>query len=204
VPLSAADVSFQMGSTDLNLVVIGAVGQIPAEVMQAAPFNLSTTNKIGYEQLLLRPLGEKSAQSAMGMQADIEGTGGLGTLGIAMQFRSPYSGSKSIFLLSADNSDLLQKRTTQLVSPAVWNSLRGDVCVWDDGDVAVAGQMIGPTYDVGSVSLNVLTDYYVSRNPTYFIVGVVVLVAILALIIRRRLTKYKIRHHGDEETSDAR
>jgi hypothetical protein len=138
------------------------------------------------------------------MQADVEGTAGLGNLGIAMQFRSPYNGSKSVFLLSADNPDLLLKRTAQVVSPMVWNSLHGDVCVWGDGDVAATGQMIGPTYDVGSVSLNVLTDYYVSRNPVYFIVGVLALVAILALVIRRSLNKHKLRHHGKKETSDAR
>jgi hypothetical protein len=57
---------------------------------------------------------------------------------------------------------------------------------------------------MGSVSLNVLTDYYVSRYPIYFIVGVLALVAILALVIRRRLNRYKLRHHGKGETSDAR
>ena len=204
VPLNAADVSFDHGSTDRNLVVIGAAGQIPAEVMQAAPFNLGTTDKVAYEQPLLRPLIEKTAYSPGGMQADVEGTGGLGNLGIAMQFRSPYDSSKSVFLLSAGDPDLLLKRTAQVVSPMVWNSLHGDVCVWGDGDLAVTGQMIGPTYDMGSVSLNVLTDYYVSRNPIYFIVGVLALVAILALVIRRRLNRYKLRHHGKGETSDAR
>jgi hypothetical protein len=204
VPLNAADVSFQQGSTDRNLVVIGAAGQIPAEVMQAAPFNLGTTNKTAYGQPLLRPLIEKTAYSDEEMQADVESTGGLGSLGIAMQFRSPYDKSKSVFLFSAADPDLLLKRTAQVVSPMVWNSLHGDVCVWGDGDVAVTGQMIGPTYDVGSVSLNVLTDYYVSRNPVYFIAGVLALVAILALVIRHRLNTYKLRHHGKKETSDAR
>jgi hypothetical protein len=147
---------------------------------------------------------EKTAYSAGGMQADVEGTGGLGNLGIAMQFRSPYNASKSVFLFSAADPDLLLKRAAQVVSPMVWNSLHGDVCVWGDGDVAVTGQMIGPTYDVGSVSLNVLTDYYVSRNPVYFIIGVLALVTILALLIRHRLNTYKLRHHGKEETSDAR
>jgi hypothetical protein len=204
VPLNAADVSFELGSTDRNLVVIGTASQIPAEVMQTAPFNLGTTNKVAYEQPLLRPLIEKTAYSPGGMQADVESTGGLGNLGIAMQFRSPYNGSKSVFLFSADNPDLLLQRTIQLVSPSVWGSLQGDVCVWNDGDTVVNAQMIGPTYDVGSVSVNARVDYYVSRNPFYFIVGILALLAILAFVVRRLLNRHKLRHHGKEESSDAR
>jgi len=204
VPLNDADVSFEQGSTDRNLVVIGTASQIPAEVMQAAPFNLGTTNKVAYEQPLLQPLIEKTAYSPGGMQADVEGTGGLGNLGIAMQFRSPYDGGKSVFLFSADNPDLLLKRTLQLISPSVWNSLQGDVCAWNEGDTVVSGQMIGPTYDVGNVSVNARVDYYVSRNPSYFIVGVLALLAILAFVIRRLLNRHKLRHHGKEESSDAR
>ena len=137
------------------------------------------------------------------MRADVEGTGGLGTLGIAMQFKSPYSG-KSVFLLSADTPELLQKRTAQLISPAIWGSLHGDVCVWDDGDSVAVGQKIGPTYDVGSVSLNTRVDYFTSRHPLPFILGVLALVIILALIVRRLLNSYKLRHHGKSESSDTR
>jgi hypothetical protein len=204
VPLNAAEVSFEQGSTDRNLVVIGAASQIPAEVMQAAPFNLGTTNKVAYEQPLLRPLVEKTAYSPNGMRADVEGTGGLGTLGVAMQFRSPYTDSKSVFLFTADNPDLLLQRTKQLISPSVWSSLQGDVCAWNDGDTVASAQMIGPTYDVGSVSVNARMDYYVSRNPFYFIVGVLALLAILAFVIRRILNRHKLHHHGKEESFDAR
>ena len=204
VPLTDATVSFQLGSTDRNLVVIGAASQIPTDVMQVAPFNLGAMNKVGYEQPLLRPLGDQSANSDAGMRSDVEGTGGLGSLGIAMQFRSPYSSSKSVFLLSADSPDLLQKRTTQLISTPIWGSLHGDVCVWDDGDTVAVGQKIGPSYDVGSVSLNTRVDYYTSRNPLPFILGILVLVIILALVVRRLLTSYKVRHHGTNESSDTR
>jgi hypothetical protein len=66
------------------------------------------------------------------------------------------------------------------------------------------GQKIGPTYDVGSVSLNTRVDYFTSRHPLPFIFGVIALVIILALVVRRLLNSYKLRHHGKSESSDTR
>jgi hypothetical protein len=204
VPLNAAEVSFDHGTTDRNLVVIGSANQIPPELMSAAPFSLGAVNKVAFEQPALQPSIERTAYSPGTMQADVESTGGLGSLGIAMQFKSPYNSAKTVFLVSADDPDLLLNRTIQLISPSVWTSLQGDVCVWDAGDTVVSSQMIGPTYDVGSVSVNARVDYYVSRNPVYFIIGVVVLLAVLAFVIRLLLNRHKIRHHGREESTDAR
>jgi hypothetical protein len=204
IVLNAATVSFDQVSTDRNMVVIGSASRIAPEVMKAAPFDLGTTNEVAYQQPLLGAVIEKTSYLTGGMQADVEGTGGLGTLGIAMQFRSPYNTNKSVLFLSADNPDLLLQRTYQLISPSVWSSLQGDVCVWNEGDTIASGQMVGPTYDVGSVSVNASVDYYVSRNPVYFIAAVVVLLAILAFVIRSLLSRHKLRHHGKEGTSDAR
>ena len=204
VPLTGTDISFHHESGHRNLLLVGTVSQIPRDVMQAAPFNLGAPNKVAYEQPLLQTLGGSPATVGERMRMEVEGSGGLGTLGLLMQFQSPAADGKTTLVLCADNPELLQQRAAELVSPSIWGSLHGDVCVWSDHDQLATGQKVGKSYDVGNVSLDTRLAYYTSLNPAYYVIGVLGLVVLLGLIARYLLNGYKVRHHGKTETSDTR
>jgi cellulose synthase operon protein B len=202
LPMEKIDISYEPKSNHNNLMVVGALGQIPADVMNAAPLGLGEIKRLVYEQ--------RSTQISRGTKlpavvtAELKAATAMGKYGFAMEFKSPFAADKTVFLVSAENTSILSKRISQLVEPSYWEALHGDVSVWSDEPASFATQKVGPSYFIGSHNAQTRFEYLFSKHPFLWATVILVVLGMFALVTWRLLQRFKYRQHGDAPEVDGK
>jgi len=99
--------------------------------------------------------------------------------------------------LAAERGEVLEERIGQLVEPAVWARLEGDVLLWRDED-HVHTQRVGDTALRGGAPWGMRLSFLFSQKPVYWLaIGLVVL--LLGWTTWRLLLRFKARRHGKVE-----
>lgn len=108
---------------------------------------------------------------------------GIGRNGILESFRNPRSDRRLVFLATAETPALLDDRIAELVHPAFWSQLRGQVFVWRDQPEGAAASAPGSPFALGELGARDRIRLYTSSHPAVFISGILVLLALLSAII---------------------
>jgi hypothetical protein len=120
----------------------------------------------------------------------------LGQLSILMAFANPYSKENgTLFIITADSSDLLTNRVEQLVQSSLWSQLSGDFFVWESASKPLFVTQISTPYQVGKANTWLELSALFSNNPLYWLIAALLvalmLSAITYLLLKRRHQKIK-------------
>ncbi|MES2310390.1 MAG: cellulose biosynthesis cyclic di-GMP-binding regulatory protein BcsB [Verrucomicrobiota bacterium] len=206
LPMQNLDISFQPNSKKNNLMIVGALGQIPADVMKAAPLGLGEIKRFVYEQRSTQVSHGKDADvtSPQMVTSELNATASFGQYGVAMEFQSPFANEKTIFLVAAEDTTLLSKRVSQLVESTSWEALKGDVMVWSDEPSSLATQKVGSSYSIGSYNTQTRCEYLFSKHPFLWAAIILVILSLFALITWKLLARFKNRQHGNAPEVDGK
>jgi cellulose synthase operon protein B len=214
-PLHQLGISFAApGPDNKDLIVVGITGKIDAKLLQGAPLEFGKFSRIPYpvaaEQTaedwprdwLERLLPGTSRPLAVGTEGDggnksvvVSQASELVSHALAMQYRSPGASGKTATALMAANEELLYQGTTELIKPAIWNDLQGNVVIWNKGAESVAWQKAGGDYTVGAVSVTSRLEFYFSRYPWLWFIMLLVLTLLLAWVTTRLLRRFRLKNH---------
>jgi hypothetical protein len=201
LPMQNIEISYQPNSSNKNLLVIGALGQIPVEVMNAAPLGLGEVKRLVYEQPSTQVFPDNRSGFTLPtvVTAELQATTTtpLGSYGVAMEFRSPFASGKTVFLVTAENTTLLAKRVSQLVDPSYWENLQEDVSVWSDDPTSLATERVGHSYFIGSNLMQTRCEFLFSKYPLLWVAVLLVILVLFASITWYLLKCFKSRHHGN-------
>ena len=198
-----------------DLIVVGSVGRIQANLLKGAPIEFERLSRFPYPISVERPLAERSTGGALeallpGRSRPLESgvadvdpnktavvtqTGGLAASALTMQFRSPLASDKTATVFTGANEDILWEGVGELIKPEIWDGLQGNLVVWSRGVETVSWQKVGGDYNVGTVSVPARMEFYFSNYPWFWFITVLALIALLALVSTRMLARFRRRHH---------
>lgn len=212
VPLSAAQVTFGAPDPQRNVLVIGNVATLPADVLSDAPWKLdreltfagasipmaTPSQESGWFRQQFHTLtgSNRSNVQAEYLNTAVTGDARLARQLLVMQFRAKKFGDVTTTVFAAANPAQLQEGVNQLVAPAYWNNLAGDVSLLTLGKPDVATQRIGATYDEGRIGNAEYLGYIGSKYPWTTYGVTVIALAILALLCLRLLRRYLRRRRS--------
>ena len=216
-PLHQAVMSFALPqSAQKDLLVIGAAGQIQAGVLKGAPLELGKLSRVPYPVGAETPAKDKpegwlawllpgraralevaAAEGDAGKAVVVTQASTLTSSALAMQYRSPYASDRTATVFTAADENLLMEGISEMIKPAVWNDLQGNLVIWSRGAENVAWQKVGGDYSIGKVSIPARLEFYFSRYPWMWLIALVVIAALLAWITILMLKRFRRNHHPE-------
>lgn len=210
-PLLEAQVTRGEPAAGRHEVVIGTVAELPAAVFAGAPLQLTDPSIARYPTGVRSSSGNReSAAASRGWtstsvplyplrdaSAAITLTRALGDRGLLMQYRR--DGAASTVLVTASSPELLRNRVNVLVSFDLWSSLGGDTVFWQDSADSVVARQLGDGWHVGDLAAAKKAEFWFSRYPWWWLLGLVAALAILSLLLRGAIVRRKAARHGDVE-----
>lgn len=203
VPLRAAQITFGAPASQRNVMVVGNVATLPHDLLVDAPWKLdgnlsfinasipmaSPSKESGWFQQQFQTLAgtNRSNAEADYLNTVVSGDARLASQLLVMQFRSSKLDGVTTTVFASANPAQLQDGISQLVAPAYWNNLAGDVSLLSLGKTDVATQRIGATYAEGKIGKTEYLGYIGSKYPWTFYGVTVIALAILALLCLRLL-----------------
>ena len=216
VPLHQAELSFQLPTSEKNLILLGAVDKLDPRLLAAAPMPLGQGHRVPYPTLAAESPPAPSLFSwewlstRVSWLASANGPPAIppasahflqvsefGRNTVAMMLESPLHAQKTALLITAADATHLSQGVRHLITPEIWDNLQGDVAVWRDDPKSLTWQRAGPDYHVGTVSLTTQLEYRFSQNPWMWAATVLALLGAFAWLTRVLLLRFKRKHHGD-------
>lgn len=187
-----------------DLILVGEPRRYPAERLRAAP--ISADGRIlfaGDDRFAAAPpwwrrwfdwlaLGQPPAKAAPPVAEIVTGGDVLGRQAALMQWLD--DAGRLHTWLAAEQGEILLERVGQLIEPALWGRLEGDIMVWRDTQTAYT-QRVGNTALRGAAPWAMRLGFLFSQRPVYWLTsGVVAL--LLAWTTWRLLLRFRQRRHG--------
>ena len=121
------------------------------------------------------------------LSGQVEQTGAIGDGALLAALANP-AGKGTVSVFTADSNAKLADSMDALIEPAVWGQLRGDLAAWRDRDTPVHTLQVSGGYVVGDPEQPVATlRVWLSNNPWYWALGVLVVVTLAAWLLYRLL-----------------
>ncbi|OFC68808.1 cellulose biosynthesis cyclic di-GMP-binding regulatory protein BcsB [Alteromonas confluentis] len=166
----------------------------------AEPFsaNLANTKQWPYriQNLLHNRLRDASEERKPGfiMHGATVQQSTLGNMGVLVAQKNPQGQrTGTVFMMAAENAELLADRMQDLTSPAIWGQLAGDFVAWDNSEQPELVMQVADVYVVGEFEDSWLqTRMWLSNHPWIWLMALVIVVivcAALALLLLRRRNK---------------
>lgn len=193
-PQPQSEISFKASQDSKNLILVGPYSKFDPSVWKAAPLVLGAQGKIPYF-VQANPEGDEpfAAHAAIAQTSQAQGLENGHTA--ALQFESPEHAGKTVLVFTAINAQQLNRGIRTLIQPVTWNSLQGSIALWTDNEKSMQWQMAGEEYHVGEIGLITRLEYYFSNYPVYWIIGMIVLIAVFASLTVYLLARFKRKHH---------
>lgn len=208
-PMIAAQVTRGEPSAGRHEVLVGPAASVPDASLAGAPLQLTDPSIARY------PTGVRPSDDARKSVAELRGwttTGvelhpvaqahaaltlprDLGDRGLLMQYRR--EGAASTLLVTASTPEQLKARVDSLVSFDVWSSLAGDTVFWQESADSVVTQQLGEGWHVGDLAAAKRAEYWFSRYPWWWLLGLIAALAAVALLARAAIVRRKAAVHGD-------
>ena len=119
---------------------------------------------------------------------------GLGDLGALLAMKNPYdSGKSTLTLFVAQTPELADRRLGNLVDPALWGQMKGDLILWRTKDDPVISMRVSEPFEVGSKSAFKGWLLFFSNNPWYVAFALLIAAGILTLGAYRYVSKRQER-----------
>ncbi|MGR9116999.1 MAG: cellulose biosynthesis cyclic di-GMP-binding regulatory protein BcsB [Gammaproteobacteria bacterium] len=201
-----------------NSVLIGKPTIAKAGMFDDAPVKLGSPNRFPYrykerqqapmeslsEWLYRILLSDDSKPLAVEIEPEnavMTQTAGLGRNFLLMSYPSTHADDGVVFALVSEPEQSLYAGLTELLSPALWSQMRGNIFVWDDQSRFDAWQH-GETFVSGEKSARLSLIMHFSKRPWQWLALIVSILVLTAWLIHRLLIRYKGKVHQLHE--DAR
>lgn len=203
------------GTPTSDVITVGALENIPKELLAPAPYHLIDTIKASYPVVSpprgeipegtwrvtrwLRGLWPRSTTShtaPLVRFAHTDQTGGLSTQRAAlMEYRLPGTSDRTLLVLTAHDAAVAAKAAKALWDFDTQGAVRGDMAFlrWDDGKTQVDSLQVGQSYRVGSLTPLTKLDFFVYTYPWAFFITVLVALGLLSFLVYRILKRYRRR-----------
>ncbi|MEM1138245.1 MAG: cellulose biosynthesis cyclic di-GMP-binding regulatory protein BcsB [Pseudomonadota bacterium] len=189
-----------------NLLVVGTLDEIDPRYLEDAPIASGETLRLAYADT--GETGPRFADlwsdfnaaydNARGREKNFKGTttslsmeqeASLGRNAVLMAYRSPFSNKeRTVTVATAETTAALSAGIQQLMEPALWGQLAGDLNLWRPGSEFVYSQQAGDLYYMGSAKPMSFLRYHLARAPFWWIFGALAVVLLLAWVIHRMVT----------------
>ena len=189
-----------------NLIVVGTVQTLDADLLKLAPIKLGEESLLQYARAAGVGQQPRYEGSRLWINADEFGTrefnyvnptlkgNGLGDFGLLMQFQGGDYGN-TVTLFTAGSGKNLLETSRELITPEIWSNVQGDVTAWKAGEEDVYARTLGERYHIGKPRFSNWLIYHFSSDPWVFIGVLLVFLLLLALFIRWLLKRFRETHH---------
>jgi len=212
LPMAAAQVTFGKPTVNRHAIVVGSVGSLPADMLKDAPWTLEKDMIFAGASIpVATPTAEsnwlhqqfnsmagtnRSNTESTYLNTSVAGDAQLNRQLLVMQFRSRLIDKNTATVFVSGNPEQLLQGMRQMVSPAYWDNLAGDVALLSFGRAELATQRIGATYDQGSIGGPQYLGYMVSKYPWIWYCIVMLALLVLAWLSWRQLRAHLRRRQG--------
>ncbi|EJN10292.1 cellulose biosynthesis cyclic di-GMP-binding regulatory protein BcsB [Herbaspirillum sp. YR522] len=212
VPLNGAQVTFGKPTVNRHALVVGAVGNLPKDLIKEAPWTLESnltfagasipmatpsTQSSWFRQQFQTIAGtNRSTADSSYLNTGVTGDARLHRQMLVMQFRASALDDHTATVFASASPEQLEQGMEQLVSPAAWNNLAGDVSLLSLGKNEVATQRLGPTYDEGTIGNAEYLGYIASKYPWIWYGVVMFALLVLAWLVWRQLRAHLRRRQA--------
>jgi hypothetical protein len=189
-----------------NLIVVGTVQGLDANLLKLAPIKLGEESLLQYARAAEAGQQPRYEGSRLWINADEYGArefnyvnpslqgNGLGDFGLLMQFQGgDYANTVTLFTAGSGKNLLATSR--ELITPEIWSNVQGDVTAWKAGEEEVYARSLGESYHIGQPRFSNWLIYHLSDDPWMFIGVLLLFLLLLALFIRWLLTRFRETHH---------
>jgi hypothetical protein len=185
-------------------IIVGAVGALPRERIDAAPVAFGPDGLIRPE-ILRMPEGQSDAATvrnffpagsglaeqptpvralaSVGYSAEADGRSYL------LQFESPSESGKLVTLLTSATPQTLRAGVHRLVKHDLWGSLAGDLAGWRPASESAATGRVGDRFHIGQRDLRSRASFYFSGRPwlwTAMLGAAALLFVVISVYLLRR------------------
>lgn len=120
----------------------------------------------------------------------------LGALSVLVAIKNPTATETgTLFIVAADDADVMATRIDELVNNALWGQLTGDFFAWENGKQPELATQISTPYEVGQADSMLEVRAWLSNNPWYWMMAAIGLVLVMSLfsylLLKRRYNKMK-------------
>jgi hypothetical protein len=119
---------------------------------------------------------------------------GLGEKFLLMSYPSPGTKGSVVLALLSEKGNSLNSGVNSLFSPALWSQLKGNIFTWDRLE-KFYWQQEGDTFLTGHSSSRLNMIMYFSNHPWQWLVLIFSLLALIAFVIHKLLTRHKKKTH---------
>ena len=135
----------------------------------------------------------------LALEGHVEQRGDLGDGALLAALANPAGGG-TVSVVTADSHARLVDSVDALIQPQVWGQLRGDLAAWRDRESPVHTLQVSGGYVVGDPDQPVNTlRLWLSNNPWYWAIGVLVVVTLAAWLLYRLLLRRNRRQQAQWE-----
>ncbi len=172
------------------VVSLGKVKQWPYRSLQSLRSVVAgDRNTVTVEAPVLLGLG--AAEDTVDV-ATLRQESALGDLGVITSFRFPGNGDALVTVITAAQRDTLRARVADLVTPAVWRQLGGDVAVWRE-DKLVYSIAVAEPYAIGQSNPWLVWRLSLSNNPFWWLGGGLVAFVLIVFFAYQLLKRRDIK-----------
>lgn len=185
-PLFEIEFTHERPKTEGEVLVVGRVPTVPAELRQAAPLKIQDGDVI-VPYPVVRGWNAEFTQAATSRQKSALGTGRA----LLMQFQSPWYPGRTVTMLTAMRDEDLIEASRALLTSAAQGQTKGDLVLIEPGDPdpKVTAMEAGSPYATGKRgSYSPLESFLYTRPAAYYAVsagGILVLAVALFFFARR-------------------
>lgn len=205
-----------------HVLSIGEVGDVTALPATLAPVRLGNPNDVPYVGEPVqsgRPARTALETHAGPVYATLRAVGLLGDRQLSTEvsttrlvqvndigrnaliqaYRRPDSKDRLMPLVTAGTADLLKQRVQELVHPAYWSQLAGDMVVWRDEPNSLAHARAGEPFEIGSLNTAERFRFMTAAHPLVFVGAILGCVLVISLIVVFAVRNLRRRSEAPDE-----
>jgi hypothetical protein len=205
--LYRAEMTFSVPKSEKDLVVIGALSDIPEEVLSTAPVNLQQLGRLRYlvdvsptpeataigpiEEILekLRGVAAERSEREQPTTVEMQATADLLDDTVAVSYESPFARAREAMVVTAKDEETLAKGIETLQDRLYWDNLSGNLAVWNTDPRSLATARLGPEFIYKVKGGFKRAQNQFNSNPILFVTIVFLTLGILAFVMRHLLKK---------------
>lgn len=200
--MNRAEITFSLPRSDKNLIVVGPVDTLPAEIMDGAPVSPQEIGRARYlvsvspkaeaaasgpvDEFLAKLRGietqrgepQQPATITMAMQSTLKDDS------VAVSFQNPFHVGRAATVFTAASPDILYRGLYNLQDRRYWDHLAGSLMVWNNKSPnSLASARLGPEFVYGVSSTVFQATNSINRNPWLFTILVFGAIGIVAFLL---------------------
>jgi hypothetical protein len=165
-PLFEMELTHERPSGEAEVLVVGRMGTLGAEVLKAAPLKVADSEAL-VPYPVVRGWNTENTAAATSRQKGALGTG----RGLLMQFQSPWFPGRTVTLLTAERAEDLLAASALLTNAAVQGQTQGDLVLIEptEAEPLVSAMNSGARYATGKKgSYSPLESFLYTRPEAYY------------------------------------